>query len=163
VHMLNVAAGGTLHMDLREVSRTPAIEHDQRTFADDDTRPTHAVDIETGSILHALLSHDQVDVCSTHRQAVNDVAPGFVVTAKSPDGIIEGIERRGHAQWGMQFHPERQRRLDGMWNRVFQRLVQDANQWRQTHQTVRPGDDAATTTPDFALTRPSASPSPTNV
>ena len=40
--------------------------------------------------------------------AVDDVAPGFVVTARCPDGIIEAIESE-MPDWfafGTQFHPE---------------------------------------------------------
>jgi putative glutamine amidotransferase len=40
--------------------------------------------------------------------AVDDVAPGFVVTARCPDGVIEAIESRidGWFALGTQFHPE---------------------------------------------------------
>jgi putative glutamine amidotransferase len=40
--------------------------------------------------------------------AVDDVAPGFEVTARCPDGIVEAIESR-IVDWialGTQFHPE---------------------------------------------------------
>lgn len=43
-------------------------------------------------------------VNSNHRQAVRDVAPGFVVTRAGSDGVVEGFERG--AVFGLQWHPE---------------------------------------------------------
>jgi len=43
-----------------------------------------------------------------HHMAIDEVAPGFVVTARSPDGVIEAIES-DEDDWfaiGTQFHPE---------------------------------------------------------
>jgi putative glutamine amidotransferase len=46
-------------------------------------------------------------VNSRHHQSVKRVAPGFVVSAVAPDGVIEAIERPA-ARWcvGVQWHPE---------------------------------------------------------
>ena len=39
--------------------------------------------------------------------AVDDVAPGFQVTARCPDGVVEAIESTTDWQaFGTQFHPE---------------------------------------------------------
>ena len=46
-----------------------------------------------------------------HHQAVDDVAPDFAVTARSPDGVVEAIESTAD-DWfavGVQFHPEQDR------------------------------------------------------
>jgi putative glutamine amidotransferase len=46
-------------------------------------------------------------VNSRHHQAVARVAPEFVVSATSPDGILEAIEKPGAAFCvGVQWHPE---------------------------------------------------------
>jgi putative glutamine amidotransferase len=46
-------------------------------------------------------------VNSFHHQAVRDVAPGFIVTASSEDGIIEAIEHTTcRFAVGVQWHPE---------------------------------------------------------
>jgi putative glutamine amidotransferase len=46
-------------------------------------------------------------VNSAHHQAVKDVAPGVVVDARAPDGVIEGIEDpRQRFCIGVQWHPE---------------------------------------------------------
>lgn len=43
-------------------------------------------------------------VASRHHQAIDRLAPGFSVTARAGDGIIEAVKGRGH--FGMQWHPE---------------------------------------------------------
>jgi putative glutamine amidotransferase len=50
----------------------------------------------------------EVRVNSMHHMAVDEVAPGFVVTARCPDGVVEAIESRieGWTALGTQFHPE---------------------------------------------------------
>ena len=50
----------------------------------------------------------ELRVNSMHHMAIDDVAHGFEVTARCPDGIVEAIESR-NPDWfaiGTQFHPE---------------------------------------------------------
>ncbi len=108
VQLLNVAAGGTLIQDLPS-ARPSAIAHKP---GGSHTAMAHVVSIVPGSRLAALLRgriscDGQVAVNSRHHQAVEDPAPGFVVTATSADGVIEGLERPG-ARFcvGVQWHPE---------------------------------------------------------
>jgi gamma-glutamyl-gamma-aminobutyrate hydrolase PuuD len=58
-----------------------------------------------------LTGLDSVAVNSFHHQAVKDVAPGFKLTSRSKDGIVESIEKitsKGDAikVFGVQFQPE---------------------------------------------------------
>jgi putative glutamine amidotransferase len=51
-------------------------------------------------------------VNSTHHQAVNKVAPALRVTARSADGVVEGMEQKSVSDGlpfllSVQFHPER--------------------------------------------------------
>jgi putative glutamine amidotransferase len=46
-------------------------------------------------------------VNSYHHQAVKDLAPGFRIVAKSPDGVVEAIECDTYPAIGVQFHPEK--------------------------------------------------------
>jgi putative glutamine amidotransferase len=106
VQLLNVAAGGSLIQDIPS-QRSSDVIHGQRQPL---TSTPHTVRVRTGSTLAALLgdpaTHD-LAVNSRHHQAVDRVAPGFVVSATAPDGIVEGIERPG-ARFciGVQWHPE---------------------------------------------------------
>ncbi len=45
-------------------------------------------------------------VNSFHHQALDEVAPGFTVTARTADGIIEAMEDAARRYYAVQFHPE---------------------------------------------------------
>lgn len=104
IQLLNVAAGGSLYQDISSQVNAQRIQHRQkapRWYA------THYISIEAGSILEQLWGRDEVRVNSFHHQAVRTLAPGFTVTAKSRDGIIEGVESHSHRfACGVQWHPE---------------------------------------------------------
>ncbi len=106
VQLLNVAAGGTLVQDI-PTHRPSAVVHGQRQPL---TSTPHTVRILEGSALAGLLgpaAAQDVAVNSRHHQSVDRVAPGFVVSAVAPDGIVEGIERPGACFCvGVQWHPE---------------------------------------------------------
>jgi len=107
VQLLNVAAGGTLHQDL-SLAGLDAAEHQQREAGKTDEDVAHPVRIEGRSRLGAVLGADRLEVNSFHHQAIKTPAPGFVVTARSPDGVIEGLEDPTRAfAVGVQWHPER--------------------------------------------------------
>ena len=54
-----------------------------------------------------LSNTDACEVNSRHHQSVKTVAPGFIVSATAPDGIVEAIEdpTAGFCL-GVQWHPE---------------------------------------------------------
>jgi gamma-glutamyl-gamma-aminobutyrate hydrolase PuuD len=70
----------------------------------------HEVTIQEGSRLHAALGTASARVNSRHHQAVTPerLAPRLEVVARSPDGLVEGVESPAH-RWvvGVQWHPER--------------------------------------------------------
>ncbi len=103
--VLNVALGGTLHQHLPEAV-AKAIRHDQEALQPDAL--AHHVDVVAGSRLHALVGADRIRVNTFHHQAVDRLAEGFVVSARAPDGVIEGIEDPDHPFCvAVQWHPER--------------------------------------------------------
>jgi putative glutamine amidotransferase len=107
VQVLNVAAGGTLVQDI--ASAIPgAVDHRPAAHP---AGQAHKVTIAAGSRLAGLISEDVVDnaatVNSRHHQSVGKVAPGFVVNAVAPDGVVEGIEASEQPFCiGVQWHPE---------------------------------------------------------
>ncbi|HKN59253.1 MAG TPA: gamma-glutamyl-gamma-aminobutyrate hydrolase family protein, partial [Gemmatimonadaceae bacterium] len=62
---------------------------------------------------------EHVSVNSFHHQSVKRVADGMRVTARSPDGIIEGIESTDEDWWvmGVQWHPEEMTDSAEPWDR----------------------------------------------
>lgn len=107
VQVLNVAAGGTLVQDLP--SQTPSgLQH---SIDVPKNHVAHTVRIEPGTRLAAVIgAAAPIDACavnSRHHQAVDVVAPQFVVSAVSPDGVIEAIESPSAPYClGVQWHPE---------------------------------------------------------
>ncbi len=102
VQVMNVAAGGTLIQDINSAVTTD-IEHASPP-AD---RLRHDVAIESGTRLAQILGERELNVNSSHHQAIKDVGGGLRVTAHAPDGIIEGLEDPAHPFYvGVQWHPE---------------------------------------------------------
>jgi putative glutamine amidotransferase len=58
-------------------------------------------------------------VNSLHHQAVLNVAAPLKVTARAPDGIVEGIESRSDDWWvlAVQWHPEEMNDSPEPWDR----------------------------------------------
>lgn len=96
---LNVAFGGTLLQHIPD-DVPGALAHEDGA--------EHAIKIEPGTILARALGVESATVNSFHHQGIGDVAPGFRISARSPDGIIEAIERTDHPFFiGVHWHPER--------------------------------------------------------
>ncbi len=99
--LLNVLMGGTLIQDIPS-QRPSADRHVQ-----DGPRLLHSVRIEPDTKLARCLGVAEVQVASSHHQAVDRVGRGLRVSARSRDGIIEGIETEDHRLiLGVQWHPE---------------------------------------------------------
>lgn len=121
IQLINVHFGGTLYQDLpteypapavgEEPARQPLINHQR---PDSLWSPVHDITVRPHTRLHALLAPDAaadapltLGVNSTHHQACHLVAPGFVVSATTADGVIEAIEHPTLPILGIQFHAER--------------------------------------------------------
>ena len=103
VQILNVTFGGTLIQDIP--SQLPeALRHMQIPV--DRVDPTHSVDIVKDSYLYEVFGNETVLTNSFHHQCINKVAPGFSVSAKARDGVIEAIEVKEERILGVQWHPE---------------------------------------------------------
>lgn len=105
MQLLNVSQGGTLFLHIPE-DLPKAIPH--RDAMDPNHR--HAMVVERGSLMERVYGENDIRINSMHHQAVDDVAPGFIVTGRCPDGVVEAIEslNRDWFAIGVQFHPESQ-------------------------------------------------------
>jgi putative glutamine amidotransferase len=102
LQVMNVAAGGTLLQDINSQLETDIV-HD----SDPSERVRHDVRIESGTKLSNILPARQLNVNSSHHQAIKDIGEGLKVTAQAPDGIVEGLEDPHHPFYlGVQWHPE---------------------------------------------------------
>jgi len=101
--LLNVALGGSLIQHIPD--EVPgALAHEQPNPR---TEAGHTVRVADGTLLRRVTGMAELPVNSAHHQAVKDLAPGLVVDAVAPDGVIEGIEDpRRRFVIGVQWHPE---------------------------------------------------------
>jgi putative glutamine amidotransferase len=98
---INVAFGGTLYQELQNVEGV-YISHRQQSAR---RMPSHTVQFSGGEMKE--LFGGSVRVNSFHHQAAERIAPGFTVTGRAPDGVVESIERTdGLFVTGVQWHPE---------------------------------------------------------
>ena len=69
----------------------------------------HAVELAAGSLLAAIVGTRQLEVNSSHHQALDLPGDGLRVVARAPDGVIEAVESTSpeHFVLGVQWHPER--------------------------------------------------------
>jgi putative glutamine amidotransferase len=101
MQLLAVELGGTLFQGIQH--EVPAAsDHEQRN---DPRQPGHAARILPGTELQAIVGSQEIQVNSTHHQAVKD--PGRAkISALAPDQIVEAIELPGRFAIGVQWHPE---------------------------------------------------------
>ena len=102
--LLNIHKGGSLHQDIadagfKDIDHAKPYEHARKHI--------HDVEIDKNSKLGNILQVNKLEVNSIHHQAINNLGENLIISAKSSDGIIEGIETTG--DWnaiGVQWHPE---------------------------------------------------------
>ena len=124
---LNVWCGGALIQDLKtEVNHRPGR----------DVVKAHPVEIREGSRLSGILpapEADEVQVNSSHHQAIRTTGDNLRVTAVSPgDGVIEGVELDApeHFVVGVQWHPERTYAQSSFSRAIFSAFVEAAETWQ---------------------------------
>jgi putative glutamine amidotransferase len=123
LQMINVTAGGTLFQDIP--AQVPgALQHD--VLQPGIASIIHPARIAPGSTLREIMGADDIEVNSTHHQAIKDVAPGLTASAWAPDGVIEGIEGqgdKGQFLLGVQWHPEDMADTNQAMRRLFQSFL----------------------------------------
>ena len=122
IQILNVALGGTLVQDIPSQLDTK-IAHDEDSPRNS---RSHDISIEPGSLIAKAVGTEHCTVNSFHHQSVKRVADGMRVTARSPDGVIEGLESAD--DWwviAVQWHPEEMTDSPEPWDRgLFKAFAQ---------------------------------------
>jgi putative glutamine amidotransferase len=102
MQLLNVSQGGNLLLHIPE-DLPKALPHKDLI----DASHRHGLEVVPGSMMERVYGDGEIRVNSVHHMAIDEVAPGFRVTARCPDGVVEAIEST--TDWlavGTQFHPE---------------------------------------------------------
>lgn len=129
VQVLAVATGGDLWQDIP--TQVPgALPHRQTQLRAD---ASHEVIITPGTLLARILvpdgatSQPRLAVNSFHHQAPRNPGTIFAIAARSPDGLIEGLEAVGaRFALGVQWHPEEMAATDPLQARLFAALIEAA-------------------------------------
>lgn len=124
LQLINVYYGGTLIVDLVQAGYEP---HTKINGVD----RTHDVHVEPGTTLKRLTRATDADITSAHHQAIDEVAPGMQISAKSlSDNIIEAIEwqdPKGKPYFlAVQWHPERMQYTDQLAGELFEGFLSEA-------------------------------------
>jgi len=119
MQLLNISQGGTLFLHIAE-DLPRAVPHLDAM----DPNHRHALEIKMGTLMERVYGEGEIRVNSMHHMAVDDVAPGFAVTARCPDGVVEAIEstRSDWLAFGTQFHPEHES-ASALDLRIFEEFV----------------------------------------
>jgi putative glutamine amidotransferase len=130
--VLNVAMGGTLYQDIdSQIKEKKILKHAQKAPI---WHPTHEISIEKNSAIWKMFGKEIARINTSHHQAVRDIAPGFIATSKSSDGVIESIEYVGQCSKecegnkkqfavGIQWHPEALWKKDIIHLNIFKQFI----------------------------------------
>ncbi len=100
--LLNVIHGGTLHQHLTGVAMHRVNPPEPQQYI-----PVHEISVEPDSQLGAAIGAAAHAVNSRHHQAADRLGRGLRVSARAPDGVVEGLEVPGKRfAVAVQWHPE---------------------------------------------------------
>ncbi len=103
MQLLNVSQGGNLFLHIPE-DIPHALPHKDPI----DPEHRHTLELTPGTLMERVYGDGELRVNSRHHMAIDQLASGFEVSARCPDGVIEAIESV-MPDWfaiGTQFHPE---------------------------------------------------------
>ena len=133
LQVLNVALGGTLIQHIPDAI-PQALNHRQHELGIPVDQPAHPIRVVPDTLLARILGTPSLMVNSYHHQAIDCPAPGLVITAYAPDGVIEAAELPSATfVVAVQWHPERLFRSHPTHHALFTALVQAAQRSR-THR-----------------------------
>jgi putative glutamine amidotransferase len=121
---LNVKRGGSLIQHVPD-----SVGHEEHSGG---TMQKYSV--TESSILNRATGVTSIEGKSYHHQAVDEVAPGLIVSALAKDGTIEAIEDQSKPFWlGVQWHPERTPD-DAATQSLFKMFIEAATNYRKGKQ-----------------------------
>lgn len=127
MQVINVALGGGIIQHIEEESAT-AIQHRQKAPG---WHRHHQINVLPNTLLGSILGEGVVGVNSYHHQAVGALGRDLIVSARSPDGLVEAIESSSPWILGVQWHPERMYSRHREFFRIFSTFIAVAREKTQ--------------------------------
>lgn len=119
MQIMNVLYGGTLYQDIPSQYKT----QQNHSMLEDGVENFHTADLAPDSHLAGILgAFKDIKVNTSHHQAVKDLAEGFKIVGRAPDGIPEAMENEDGSIICMQWHPERMQDME-MYRELFRYFV----------------------------------------
>jgi putative glutamine amidotransferase len=115
IQVLNVALGGNLY---QHIADEPGVAPHGRP-GEVEGQLLHEVRVEERTLLAQVLGKDEARCSCHHHQALSKLGDGLRVTARSADGIVEGVELDGTPLLAVQWHPEDTAGDDPVQQRLF--------------------------------------------
>lgn len=127
MQILNVARGGTLVQDI-ESQIENCLKHEQGKPT---RRNSHSLKIKENTALSRLITTSNVNVNSSHHQAIKSLGKNLVATAWAKDGVVECVEdtRDDRFVFGVQWHPELSWMFDDLSKNIFQMFVKKTSEF----------------------------------
>ena len=77
--------------------------------------------------MYSIVAKSQIEIVSWHHQAVDKIPEELTITARSKDGVIEGLELDSH-RWlvAVQWHPELSADKDKLQQQLFNALIEES-------------------------------------
>ena len=103
MQVMNIVKGGGIYQDIGVQAGTTLkhIQQAPRSYG------THSIFVEDNTLLTDLWENKRTVVNSLHHQSCSTLGEGFIVSARSADGLIEAIEHKDNRfAVGVQWHPE---------------------------------------------------------
>jgi Predicted glutamine amidotransferases len=140
---VNVALGGTLHQKVHEVSGLADHRENLDDPLDRQYGPSHPIELAPGGLLAGIAGTTTAQVNSLHGQGVARLAPGLVVEATAPDGLVEAYRGTGPGfLLAVQWHPEWQVARNPFYLGIFRAFGQACRAWADARDR-RPGAAAS--------------------
>ena len=136
VQLINIVYGGSLYQDISAQYHDNSIRHRQRQPKEE---ASHSVLVEDNTVFADIVKDRMLMVNSSHHQAIKKVADGFRIAGRSPDKIVEVIEKIDSENWilGVQFHPETRVLQDNAMRKIFRSFIEEASKKDNPFERVR--------------------------
>lgn len=127
MQLINCKLNGSLLSDIETIRGT-----NHRKIDDKEDR-YHEVNIKDNSLLKEILGESKGIINSSHHQGIDRIGEGLIISARSPDGIIEGIEWEDKINstflLGIQWHPERMNDMSSPFTKkLLKRFLQETGE-----------------------------------
>ncbi len=133
---MNVAMGGSLHPEIRELPGRMNHRMPPEGTLDEKFALRHKVTVSQGGPFHALFGATEVMTNTLHGQGIKTTGPRIVVDGHAEDGTPEALYIKDAPGFAMavQWHPEYQAARDPVSRPLFQAFGAAARAWKEARK-----------------------------